>query len=95
VLYSEEVFSESYGIQDDFGFDSSDRKNKNIQNLEKYRLAVYYRSYKGIFNVNDWRFEEIISYNPTEKTIDENIITEMRAKVIKFLKKKAVIPQLK
>ena len=53
--------------------------------LDKYRIAIYHEDFKGIFNVEDWRFEEILSYNPNEE-ITREVAEELKRKVVKFLK---------
>jgi len=53
--------------------------------LDKYRIAIYHEDFKGIFNVEDWRFEEILSYNPNEE-ITREVAKELKRKVVKFLK---------
>ncbi|MBO8175042.1 MAG: sulfatase-like hydrolase/transferase [Thermococcus sp.] len=96
MLYDDTVFAESYGIQENVGKMTSDEEKKNIEQLEKYRLAIYYKNFKGIFNVTDWKFEEIISYNPKIE-VTEDIIKHMKKEVVKFLKTATVakVPKIK
>lgn len=83
-LYSRTAFAESYGIQDYIESPVDDVEYYNIQKLEKYRIALYYGNFKGIFNVENWRFEEVISYNPDEE-ITENVICDMKKEIVTFL----------
>ncbi|CAB50097.1 hypothetical protein [Pyrococcus abyssi] len=71
-------------------------KEKNIEQLEKYRIAIYYKNFKGIFNVTDWKFEEIISYDPNIE-ITEDVVKDMKKEVVKFLKTATVakVPKIK
>ena len=88
VLYSDTVFAESYGI---FGLPDRLKKTINegrkrkIEYLEKYRIAIYHRNFKGIFNVNDWEFETIESYDDSIK-VTEDIVKDMKKKVVNFLR---------
>ncbi|MCD6465754.1 sulfatase-like hydrolase/transferase [Candidatus Bathyarchaeota archaeon] len=84
VLCSETVFSECYGIEEKID-ELKTEEEKNIGILDKYRIAIYHEDFKGIFNVEDWRFEEIISYNPDRK-VTEEVAEELKRKVMKFLK---------
>ncbi len=77
ILYSDIVFSESYGVHIPYGRSVSDK----INDLEKYRIAVYYDNLKMIFNVSDWCIESI--YPEDYKRSD---IVFLKKKVIDFLK---------
>ncbi|ASJ05727.1 sulfatase-like hydrolase/transferase [Thermococcus barossii] len=83
VLYSPVVFAESYGIHQNIGQRVAG-KGEMIDNLEKYRVAIYYRGFKGIFNVSDWKFEGIFQ---KDKRIEDNgdVLSYMKKKVIRFL----------
>jgi len=96
ILYSKTVFAESYGIGGVTVNPKSEEEKRNINELEKYRIAIYYKNFKGIFNVADWKFEEIISYDP-EIEVTENTITRMKKEVVKFLKTATVakVPKIK
>ena len=96
VLYSDTVFAESYGVHTDIGNISNETERKNIEQLDKYRIAIYYRNFKGIFNVTDWKFEEIISYDPKIEITDD-ITKHMKKEVLKFLKTATVakVPKIK
>ncbi len=84
-LYSRTAFAESYGIQDYIGSPVDDVEYYNIQKLEKYRIALYYGNFKGIFNVEKWKFEKVISYDPDEK-ITEDVIYDMKREIVAFLR---------
>ncbi|AMQ18851.1 sulfatase-like hydrolase/transferase [Thermococcus peptonophilus] len=84
-LYSSVVFAESYGIQDYINPPTDRDQYNNFYALEKYRIAIYYKNFKGIFNVTDWKFEEIISYDPKTE-VTEDIVKHMKKEIIKFLK---------
>ncbi|WP_167914176.1 sulfatase-like hydrolase/transferase [Thermococcus sp. 21S9] len=93
VLFSDVVFSESYGIAGKV-IPNNTTELKNIMHLEKYRIAVYYRTFKGIFNVTNWKFEDIISYDPSI-SITPNIVSEMKKAVVQFLKRQLLVKRLR
>lgn len=95
ILYSDVVFSESYGLHVNIRPETEIEEN-TISDLEKYRIAIYYKNFKGIFNVTDWKFEKIISYDPRIE-ITEDIVNHMKKEVIKFLKMAtlAKVPKIK
>ncbi|WP_457751202.1 sulfatase-like hydrolase/transferase [Thermococcus sp.] len=93
-LFSHVAFSETYGIQD--RVPAKKYKNYEIHNLsllEKYRVAVYYKGAKGIFNVSDWKFETISVHSST--TSLEDIQPQLKKKVLQFLKSTSRLKQLK
>lgn len=94
-LYSEVAFAESYGLHVNIKAETETEKNV-VSNLEKYRIAIYYKEYKGIFNVTDWKFEEIISYNPAIQ-VTEDIIKHMKKEIVKFLNTAMItkVPKIK
>lgn len=96
MLYSDTVFAESYGIPQRNVNPSNKQEKKNIEQLEKYRIAIYYKNFKGVFNVTDWKFEEIISYDPSME-VTEDIVKHMKKEVIKFLKTATIakVPKIK
>ncbi len=94
ILYSRVVFSESYGIQNQYEEPKTALEKKNIIHLEKYRIAIFYKSYKGVFNVNDWRFEEVVSYESSVE-ISNNIREKLEEEVIKFLKTNLILKKLR
>jgi len=53
--------------------------------FEKYRIAVYYKKFKGVFNVEKWEFEKVFSYDPGRE-ITEEVIKYMKRYIMKFLK---------
>jgi len=85
VLRSDIVFGESFGIHQNVGDLSTEEEKKNIEKLEKYRIAVYYKNFRGIFNVKDWKFEEVTSYNLNIEAT-EDTEKHMKNEVVKFLK---------
>ena len=69
-LYSPFAFSESYGTHS--YMDPNDiTELEKFKKFEKYRIAIYYRDIKGIFNIEDWKFEEIKSYSKREITKED------------------------
>ncbi|AEC51941.1 hypothetical protein PNA2_1025 [Pyrococcus sp. NA2] len=96
ILYSKTVFAESYGIGGVTVNPKTEEEKRNVNELEKYRIAIYYKNFKGIFNITDWKFEEIISYNP-EIEVTEDIVKHMKKEVVKFLKTVTVakVPKIK
>ena len=81
-LYSDTVFAESFGIPNPIPYCSESDKSL-LNSLEKYRLAIYYNGFKGLFNVSESKFEELKNYNNEEAPKD--IIEVMRTKVIRYL----------
>ena len=55
--YKSAVFSESYGIPFEYNGEKYDEKYLN--KLERYRIAIYCCSGKGIFDVGKWKFNNI------------------------------------
>ena len=92
TLFSEVVFSESYGIEIPYNKPKNPVEMANIEQLEKYRIAIYYKRFKGIFNVTDWKFDRIFSYDP-KMEVTENVKKELKRKVINFLKSATRIPK--
>jgi len=88
-LYTNQAYAESHGIHIRFKYLNEKTFTKSIKEvidgLEKYRIAIYHEDFKGIFNVSDWCFEEIISYDPY-KEVDKNIVEKMKHEIVKFLK---------
>lgn len=84
ILYSKTVFSESYGIGGITVSPKTEEEASNVQILEKYRIAIYHKGLKGVFNVTDWKFEEIRPCDPKLDVTDE-IITKLKKQVVNFL----------
>lgn len=93
-LFSPVAFSETYGIQDKPTLQEySENEKKNLLQLEKYKIAVYYNGAKGIFNVTDWKFENISIHSPEDSI--EDIITPLKREVLRFLKSASALKQIK
>lgn len=91
------AFSESYGSPNYIPQEKySTGTEVRLKEIEKYRIAIYYKNFKGIFNVTDWKFEEIKSYDPNIE-VTEDIIKHMKKEVIRFLKTATVakVPKIK
>ena len=93
LLYSDTVFAESYGTQIRLNSEGSVRVLKNINNLEQYRIAVYYKNYKAIFNVSKWEFESLYSIDHSH--INDGVIKQLKSKIVKFLKLKIIFRHFK
>ncbi|AIF70357.1 hypothetical protein PAP_09915 [Palaeococcus pacificus DY20341] len=96
-LYSETVFAESYGVSNPIDPSLlSEAEKIRYSELNRYRIAVYHRGFKGIFNVTEWNFENIISYDPTIE-VTEDIVKHMKKEIVKFLKTTTItkIPKIK
>ncbi|ASJ01305.1 sulfatase-like hydrolase/transferase [Thermococcus gorgonarius] len=96
-LYSSTVFSEVYGTHIDYSrMNLSHEELEKIRELEKYRIAVYYKNFKGIFNVTDWKFDEVISYDPGIE-VTEDVVKHLKKEVMKFLKTATIakVPKIK
>lgn len=96
TFYRNLAFSESYGIATYGATPKNNIEYEYILKLEKYRIAIYYKNFKGIFNVTDWKFEEIISYNPKIEVTDD-IVKHMKKEILKFLKTATVakVPKIR
>jgi hypothetical protein len=97
LLLSDFVFSGSYGVHIKVDMSRLNREElKTYYDIEKYRIAIYYKNFKGIFNVTDWKFEEIKSYDPNIE-VTEDVVKHMKKEVLKFLKTATVakVPKIK
>ena len=54
-----------------------------MRNFEKYRIAVYYKNFKGIFDVSGSRFENIFSYDEEVKP-DTSVISFMKEHIFRL-----------
>lgn len=63
----------------------TEEEMKAIESLERHRIAIYFRKFKGIFNVTDWKFEEVVSYDPVAP-ITEEVMEYLKEKIVKFIK---------
>ncbi len=64
-LTSEYAIAESFGTHYPYPNLAKDKKEL-VHELEKYRLKLYHRDGTAVFNVEDWRFEEINAENEGE-----------------------------
>jgi len=86
ILYSNTVFAESHGIHENLaGKIRTDKEKEKLEKFEKWKIAVYNSDFKGIFNINEWKFEKIFTYNPN-KEINEDIIKRLKREIIRYLK---------
>jgi len=85
MLYSDVAFAECYGIQHSIFNLLSEKERKNIECLEKYRIAIYYNNFKGIFNITDWRFESIKACDPNVE-VTRDAINDIKKYLMKFIK---------
>jgi len=85
ILYSNIVFAESYGIHALITPKNKEEK-RIVDELDKYRIAIFYRDHKAIFNVNDQSFDSIKSYSSSSTTSD--ITAKLRKEVLKILEEK-------
>ncbi|AFK22090.1 sulfatase-like hydrolase/transferase [Pyrococcus sp. ST04] len=84
TLFTDTVFSENYGSSINEPPKTEEEK-RNLEQLNKYRIAIYYNGFKGIFNVNDWKFEEVNNMASLDISYDE-ALKGMRKAVLNFLK---------
>ena len=86
VVYSE-VFSPGY-----VGKIQTEEERRNIEKLEKHRIAVYHGPYKGIYNVTDGILECVKSYDGSEITEDikETLVRDAKRFVREAKLKRAV-----
>ena len=86
TTFQRAVFSESYGVHVEVNTSTLSREElKTYLNFEKYRIAVYYRNFKGIFNVTDWKFESVSS-NDSETEVDGEVVKILKNEIVRFLK---------
>ncbi len=100
-LYQDTVFAESYGITCDlkklankYCGGLSEEGKRSLEELERYRIAVYHRNFKGIFNVGSWSFDEITSCDP-DIEVTEKVKEQMKKEVARFLRNAAMAKTLK
>ncbi len=94
-LYKKMAFAESYGIHTATirSYLEPDEW-RNIQRLyDNYRVAIYYKTYKAIFNVNKWEFTEIKSFAHDKP--DEEVLARMKKEVVRFLQKGSLLRKVK
>ncbi|MHA1616854.1 MAG: sulfatase-like hydrolase/transferase [Candidatus Njordarchaeales archaeon] len=84
-LFSDTVFAESFGSHIPLNDVTSDSEQRVVDDIEKYRIAIYHKQFKGIFNVSDWRFEEITSYSPTS-SINPKVKAILKTKIVNYLR---------
>ena len=75
LLYEDIVFAESYGIPEDIK-PTTNEEREHMKNLDKHRIAIYYKGTKSIFNVSEFKFEQV----------DPEVKDYVRRKVINFLR---------
>lgn len=86
ILYSDTVFSESFGIHSGkWRSEHGTTADEKINQLDKYRIAVYHGGIKGIFNIPEWRFEEI-AFIDTGEPADDVQMRQLRNEIILHLK---------
>jgi len=84
ILYSDTIFAESYGIHLNIDEESvNPDERKNIEELNKYKIAIYHNDFKGIFNVQKWMFEEANTLK--DEKINNDEIRFLKKEIIKFL----------
>ncbi|NJE79463.1 sulfatase-like hydrolase/transferase [Thermococcus sp. GR4] len=70
ILYSNFAMSESFGTQ--YGISSTNTIDTGLfESLEMFRVAIYYKDVKGVFNVATWEFEEIKKYSNSDVTRED------------------------
>ena len=89
LLYSDTVFAEYHGLHQPMDEPENETQAANIRELEKYKIAIYHHGFRGIFNVADWRFDEIASCQPGEAVTAE-AEAQMKSSIVRFLKAAAV-----
>jgi len=83
-LYDEVVFAETHGIHARITDVLSEEERRKLEELERHRVAIYYAGLKGIFNVVEQKFEEVV---PHERGayVSDDAISHMRREVRRFL----------
>lgn len=90
LLYSDFTIAETYGTHYKVQNPGKEEKEK-IQELQKYKIAIYYKNSKTIFNVDDWEFEEI----QNQKESNEEIKQEIKKKILKYLETASSMNKIK
>jgi len=85
ILYSDVVFSESYGthISPNRGLVEYTEK---LEMLEKYRVAAFSKGYKYVFNVDEWSWDTWYPDLRYDVEGSAQIGEEVRNKVISYIK---------
>ena len=92
-LYQDTVYAESYGLIWDYRpFLSSEELIKLKEKYERYRVAVYYKSYKGIFDTRLWDFVDLRSYKGSIDNYEKIIL---KKKIIKFISQITMLSKLR
>jgi len=86
-LYSDMVFAESHGVHVPIRKFSDPQEEKIFCFLNKYRIAMYYRDLKVIFNVNDWKIEKIFSYKQKVENIHNKELDVIKAYILNFIRR--------
>ena len=91
-LYSLQAYSESHGIHLDIGPPATEKERRNIEKLEKHRIAVYHGPYKGVYNITDGILECVKSYDGSEITEDikETLVRDVKRFIREAKLKRAV-----
>ncbi len=94
------VFAENYGIAQDIKqYVDEETWNAIAEVYEKYRIAVYYRGFKGVYNVAEWEFEEITPVNGTSTNTHkydlEDVRESMRREVVRFIKSNTLLSRIR
>ncbi|MFO8051453.1 MAG: sulfatase-like hydrolase/transferase [Thermoplasmatota archaeon] len=83
-LYEEHVIAETHGINIEMNFDCND---EILQEVDKFKIAIYFNGHRGLFNVPDWKFEDFVHLKGGEPDIGVKEV--MRSKVLRHLKEGA------
>ncbi len=59
ILYSDVALAESFGVHQNVAKLLKDEERRRMEEYEKYRIAIYWRGIRALYNVDDSRFEEI------------------------------------
>lgn len=84
LLYTSYAFAEAYGV----GFpykDLEEEIRRNVEKLDKHRIAIYYRNKKAVYNVDEKRFDD--EFCDDEDCNDPRYINEINSIIKKFLKR--------
>jgi len=83
ILYSDVAFAESYGTTHAITT-SNEVEDKLLEETDRYKIAIYYKNFKGVFDVERWDFEDVLCYT-TDEEVSKDISNYMKKQVIKFL----------
>ncbi|MCE4615183.1 MAG: sulfatase-like hydrolase/transferase [Desulfurococcales archaeon] len=88
-LYEDHVYSETFGVHLNYKDIVNLRDLNKIIKWETYRIAIYYKGMKAIYNISTWNFDKLLTYN--KNSIDQRDLKFLKKLVITHLSKAKLI----